>query len=80
VYNLLRRYQGLPIIDVGNLDVPLQLDSATMYRKASDCQTWHFCTNCSHWPEADYEELAAAPESGELCNQCKTLREERNCL
>jgi hypothetical protein len=79
VYRLLRRYYGFLIFDIGNLDVPLDLDLAITYRKQSAYQTWHCCSNCSHWPEADFEELNSLPENGELCNQCRTLQEERNC-
>lgn len=48
---------------------------ASIYRKTAGYQTWHFCSNCSHCPEADYEELLTPPGTGELCNECKTLRQ-----
>jgi hypothetical protein len=53
---------------------------ANTYRKASDCQTWHFCSNCSHWPEEHYEEQVVVPGTGQLCNECKVLRDvDLNC-
>lgn len=79
VYKLLQRCYGLRILEIGNLDVPFDLDFASTFRRASACQTWHCCTNCSHWPADDFEQLSILPENGELCNQCKTLSEERNC-
>jgi hypothetical protein len=79
VYKLLRRYYGVLIVDIGNLDVPFDLDTANIYRKASACQTWHSCTNCSHWPDDDFEQCTELPAAAELCNECKTLREQRNC-
>jgi hypothetical protein len=48
---------------------------ANTYRKASGCQTWHFCSNCSHWPEEHYEEQVVVPGTGQLCNECKVLRD-----
>ncbi len=79
MYKLLQRCCGLLTLDIGNLDVPLDFDLVNIYRKALACQTWHFCTNCSHWPAEDFEQLTILPESGQLCNECKTLREARNC-
>jgi hypothetical protein len=53
---------------------------ANTYRKASGCQTWHFCSNCSHWPKEDYEEQGVVPGTGQLCNECKVLRDvDLNC-
>jgi hypothetical protein len=77
--NFLKRYYGMPTHAIGNLDVPLDLSRASAYRKAPDCQTWHLCSNCSHWPEKDYEEQTMAPQDGELCNECKALRQEQSC-
>jgi hypothetical protein len=79
VYSTLRRYCGASILAVGSLDVPLDLDELTTYRKASACQTWHCCMNCSHWPEDKFEQRPMLPDGGELCNECKTLQEHGNC-
>ena len=54
------------------------LHVTTVYRKVADSQTWHFCSNCTHWPKDDYEE-STLPVSGDACNQCKALHHEGNC-
>jgi hypothetical protein len=52
---------------------------AATYRRKKRSDSWHFCSNCSEWPTSDYDEEATAPGTGELCNECKAKREERNC-
>jgi hypothetical protein len=49
------------------------------YRKRRGTDTWHFCTNCSHWPIADYEEKPSQPSSGELCNECRAKKSQGTC-
>jgi hypothetical protein len=48
-------------------------------RKTVAYDTWHFCTNCSNWPTSDYTERTDAPTSGELCDQCKSKRDKKDC-
>ena len=79
IAELLRGCCGMLISEVGDLDVPLPRDLASTYRKTSDCQTWHCCSNCSHWPEHDYIEEMMLPQTVRLCNECKSLQLERNC-
>jgi hypothetical protein len=79
IQNLLRRCQGAAIVDVGNLDVPLDPDEICIYRRAASCQTWHCCSNCSHWPAAGFDLRTTPPAGDELCNQCKTLLEQQGC-
>jgi hypothetical protein len=52
---------------------------ASTYRRKKGSETWHFCANCSNWPAGDYEEQVTAPSTGELCNECRAKRLERNC-
>lgn len=52
----------------------------TRYRKQRGSDTWHWCTNCSKWPTGDYEERDTKPTSGELCNECKSKRDEGKCV
>jgi hypothetical protein len=79
ICSFLKGYYGRLTRFIGDLDVPLDLGLAGAYRKASECQTWHFCSNCSHWPEDNYEIQAMAPQNGQLCNECKALQQEQNC-
>jgi hypothetical protein len=52
---------------------------ATTYRKTQGEGTWHFCSNCSHWPTTNYVEQPTAPSTGEICNECEAKRREGNC-
>jgi len=51
------------------------------YRKRKGRDTWHWCTNCSLWPDSDYEEVTTPgrPSSGELCNECRSKEEKGEC-
>lgn len=49
------------------------------YRKSEGCNVWHWCKNCSRWPETDYEEHPAKPYTGELCNECQALSRKGTC-
>jgi hypothetical protein len=53
----------------------------SQYRQRNDSDTWHFCSNCSSYPNADYEvhQEGGTPTSGELCNECQSKRSEDNC-
>src|ERR1051325_10574120 len=35
------------------------------FRRRRRRDTWHFCRNCSHWPESGYETRAKKPTNGE---------------
>jgi hypothetical protein len=55
--------------------------SITTYRRLEISDRWHFCTNCSGWPAADYVELEY-PEyllKGSLCLECITKRHFGEC-
>ena len=45
---------------------------AKTYRKEKSGDTWHFCTNCSNWPTADFEEQQGKPRDN-LCSECLLL-------
>lgn len=49
------------------------------YRKRKDKDTWHWCKNCSNWPDSNYDVRYSKPTYGELCNQCKSKDKENNC-
>lgn len=50
-----------------------------VYRRRKDKDTWHFCTNCSKWPTANYDETTSKPTYGELCDECKAKKDNGNC-
>ncbi len=49
------------------------------YRKKNGRDTWHFCKNCSNWPTKDYVASLLKHPGGELCNECKAKRRNREC-
>ncbi len=53
---------------------------ASPYRKRKGVYyTWHFCSNCSNWPESDYDSRKSKPRTGEFCNECLAKRRNNNC-
>jgi len=52
---------------------------AIVYRRKRSKDTWHFCSNCRHWPRLDYESRTEKPKSGEFCDECKSKRAKENC-
>ena len=40
------------------------------YRRKKGSDTWHWCKNCSKWPESDYDVTNTKPTTGEKCNEC----------
>ena len=49
------------------------------YRRKKGSDTWHWCRNCSNWPDSDNDERYSKPTSGELCNQCIAKDKDGNC-
>ena len=52
------------------------------FRRKSDAAHWHFCENCSGWPDAPepFEERGGPLEAGsEVCPECLELRGTGNC-
>ena len=52
---------------------------ANHYRRRKGNDTWHFCSNCSNWPQLNYDTATEKPKSGEFCNECKAKRDAGNC-
>lgn len=48
-------------------------------RRKGGYDTWHFCSNCSNWPTASFDEQATKPTSGEFCNECQSKERAGNC-
>ena len=51
----------------------------TQYRKKKGSDTWHWCKNCSNWPESNYDVQHVKPADDELDNQCKAKDREGTC-
>ena len=49
-----------------------------VYRRLRQLETWHFCTNCTSWPTANYHE-SEEPTTGELCEECKLKEARGDC-
>lgn len=49
------------------------------YRKSSGSDTWHWCSNCQHYPTSGYTSSPGKPSSGELCNECLGKQKNGNC-
>lgn len=52
---------------------------ADHYRRYTWSDTWHFCMNCTKWPEANYYTSYTKPSYGELCNECRAKAANKNC-
>jgi hypothetical protein len=79
IAEVLRGCYGMLIKEIGDLDIALPSDLTCTYRKAADSQTWHCCSNCSHWPQNHYVEEIMLPTVVPLCNECKSLQLQQNC-
>jgi hypothetical protein len=55
-----------------------ELKMAATYRRKKGSDTWHFCSNCRHWPTSDYDERSDKP-GGEFCDECKAKRARGEC-
>jgi hypothetical protein len=40
------------------------------YRRSPAGDTWHFRSECSQWPAADYMAAKSLPQGDALCNEC----------
>lgn len=49
-----------------------------MARKRTHEDTWHFCSNCSDWPAAGYEE-GSGEDTGEKCHECLAKINDGTC-
>ena len=51
-----------------------------LYRKRHNSEVWHWCSNCTRWPEkGDFEERKRKPSSGSLCQQCQSKESRKAC-
>jgi hypothetical protein len=52
---------------------------ASQYRKKRRSDTWHFCSNCSNWPQSPYNVWMGSGTPSELCEECRSKRRNGNC-
>lgn len=69
---------AVPFIEEALEDL-LTLDSPSEYRKTVSGDTWHFCSDCSHWPVADYVSIENLPENAASCNECVVKSRHGEC-
>ena len=50
----------------------------TTYVQAQGSDNWHWCTNCSQWPNNIAKKTQTRPSS-DLCNQCKSKEDNGTC-
>lgn len=48
------------------------------YVRGSKMDRWHWCKNCTQYPMYIYQKTSVEPSSN-LCEQCKTKEDNRNC-
>ena len=67
-------------VDLRQLDYLLTCMTSTLCRRGIGLQTWHICSNCSDWPQSNYEELTVNLHQGlELCNECRVKLQTSHC-
>jgi hypothetical protein len=49
-----------------------------LFRRSRGGPTWHFCQNCSGWPEENYDEDTQEPKNG-LCSECTRRLTDLKC-
>jgi hypothetical protein len=74
----IRPMKSTEILHVRVCSNPVTVTNRT-YRRRRGGDTWHWCRNCSTWPDADFEETTVKPRVGELCNECKAKEKMGAC-
>jgi hypothetical protein len=52
------------------IEEALRPDTGVEYRKATNADTWHYCSDCSQWPMDDYVLTPDAPNVFTICSEC----------
>lgn len=53
-------------------------EKVTTYVKSSNSNTWHWCKNCSKYPNIVSESRTTRP-AWDLCEECKAKERNGNC-
>lgn len=64
---------------LGAIGSSSRADGEHAYRRRESADVWHFCRNCSNYPEEDFVTSEERPTSGEFCNECLAKDERDNC-
>ena len=48
------------------------------YVQTEGSDTWHWCTNCTQYPNNPVRQTSKRPDS-DLCNQCKSKEDAGTC-
>jgi hypothetical protein len=49
------------------------------YRRQKQSTVWHWCRNCSQWPQENFESVYIKPTTGELDRECHAKQESGDC-
>ncbi len=49
------------------------------YRRQKESTVWHWCRNCSKWPQKDFESVYTRPTTGEFDPECREKEEAGDC-
>jgi hypothetical protein len=49
------------------------------YVQGPNSDNWHWCKNCTNYPQTIVKRRDTRPTSGDLCNQCKSKEREGIC-
>ena len=52
---------------------------ARVYRMRNGTRVWHFCSNCSEWPESEFTEAEMQPVTGLFCGECLSHGKHGTC-
>ena len=53
--------------------------SSAEYRIKISGDTWHFCSNCSQWPTAEFVSSKTVRDDDPMCNECLVKKEHGEC-
>ena len=45
----------------------------------TDAEVWHFCRNCTRWPDSRFEEKIKRPPDERVCQECRDLDDAYDC-
>lgn len=49
------------------------------YRRKKGTDLWHWCPDCTGWPDKNYEVRFGKPTDGILDNECRALEQAARC-